>query len=185
MSSGRIIGAEALLRWFHPEEGFISPQGFIPVAEESGLIMEIGEASARLLDELRHLGISIAIDDFGTGYSSLAYLTRFPVNKLKIDRSFIRNVCIDEQNAEISRAIVSLGHTLNMKVVAEGIELEQQLEFLKSEGCDEGQGYLIAKPLPHDEFVSFLKHHSNGFSDIQQPDTSIQCQPLLLEDSLI
>ena len=247
LKSGRILGAEALLRWLHPEEGFISPQDFIPVAEESGLIMEIGEwvlkracdeaaswkqqglifehiavnisgiqvqhveffqsvtnilessgfpagclelevtenflmkdaeASARLLDDLRHLGVSIAIDDFGTGYSSLAYLTRFPVNKLKIDRSFITKVCIDEQNAEISRAIVNLGHTLKMKVVAEGIEHERQLEFLKSEGCDEGQGYLIAKPMPHDEFVAFLKHHPNGFSEFQQLDTPIQYQSL-------
>jgi len=245
LKSGRILGAEALLRWLHPEDGFISPQDFIPVAEESGLIMEIGEwvlkrscdeaaswkqqglifehvainisgvqaqhpkfpklvksilessgfpadslelevtenilmkdaeVSARLLDDLRQMGISIAIDDFGTGYSSLAYLTGFPVNKLKIDRSFIKKICSDERNAGISRAILSLGHTLNMKVVAEGIELESQLEFLKNEGCDEGQGYLIAKPLPHDDFVTFLKQHADGYCGPQQPDMLIQHQ---------
>lgn len=245
LKSGRILGAEALLRWLHPEDGFISPQDFIPVAEESGLIMEIGqwiltqackeaaswkqqgltfqhiavnisgvqvqhaefvgsvkeildstgfpaeqlelevtenflmedaEASARLLVELRQLGISIAIDDFGTGYSSMAYLTRFPVNKLKIDRSFIGRVCSDAHNAEISRAIISLGHALNMEVVAEGIELEQQLDFLKKEGCDEGQGYLIAKPLPHDDFVAFLKLHANGLSGFLPPGAPTQHQ---------
>ena len=245
LKSGQILGAEALLRWLHPEGGFISPQDFIPVAEESGLIMEIGqwiltqackeaafwkqqglafqhvavnisgvqiqhagfvgsvkeildssgfpaellelevtenflmedaEASARLLGELRQLGISIAIDDFGTGYSSLAYLTRFPVNKLKIDRSFIGRACSDPHNAEISRAIISLGHALNMEVVAEGIELEQQLNFLKNEGCDEGQGYLIAKPLPHDDFVAFLKMHANGFTNLLPSGAPIQNQ---------
>jgi EAL domain-containing protein (putative c-di-GMP-specific phosphodiesterase class I) len=245
LKSGLILGAEALLRWEHPEDGFISPQDFIPVAEESGLIMEIGqwiltqackeaaswkreglpfqhiavnisgvqvqhaefarsvkeildssglpaeslelevtesflmedaEASARLLVELRQLGISIAIDDFGTGYSSLAYLTRFPVNKLKIDRSFIGRVCSDAHNAEISRAVITLGHALNMQVVAEGIELEQQLDFLKNEGCDEGQGYLIAKPMPHDEFIAFLKLHANGLSGFSASGAATQNQ---------
>lgn len=254
LQSGRVVGVEALLRWVHPEEGFIPPQDFITVAEESGLIMEIGEwvlkqacldaaswkqqglafghiavnisgvqvqhaefvksvrsaleqsgfsarllelevtenvlmedveASVMLLEELRQLGISIAIDDFGTGYSSLAYLTRFPVNKLKIDRNFIRNVCVDEQNAEIARAIISLGHTMNMEVVAEGIELEQQLDLLKSEGCDEGQGYLISRPLPHDELVAFLKRHANGFSGFRQHDTANGLQALLLDDSVV
>ncbi|MCP3870631.1 MAG: EAL domain-containing protein [Gammaproteobacteria bacterium] len=231
LNTGHILGAEALLRWQHPEEGFISPQEFIPVAEECGLITEIGnwvltracsdavtwkrqglsfehvavnisgvqlqqmefvqsvhdvlkstalpakyleleltehflmkdaELSARLLNQLRRLGISIAIDDFGTGYSSLAYLTRFPINKLKIDRSFIGKICTNEQNAEISRTIINLGHSLNMKVVAEGIETGQQLKFLETEHCDEGQGYLIARPLPHDEFVTYLESFKNG-----------------------
>ncbi len=250
LKSGRILGAEALLRWLHPEEGFISPQDFIPVAEESGLIMEIGEwvlkqacaeaaawmrqglvfdqiavnvsgiqiqhiefvrlvrktlestglpagclelevtenflmkeaeTSAGFLGDLRQLGISIAIDDFGTGYSSLSYLACFPVNKLKIDRSFVRKVCVDEQNAEIARAIVNLGHTLNMKVVAEGIEQEPQLEFLIREGCDEGQGYLIANPLSHDEFVAFLKHYASGFSDFRQSGTSVPHKSLVCD----
>jgi EAL domain-containing protein (putative c-di-GMP-specific phosphodiesterase class I) len=229
LKTDRVLGAEALVRWCHPQDGFISPAEFIPVAEESGLITELGEwvlrraceqatswideglvfehvavnvsgvqvqhaafarsvreilassglpprclelevteeflmkdaeASAVLLSELRELGISIAVDDFGTGYSSLAYLTRFPVDKLKIDRSFITEVCVNKQNAEISRAVINLGHSLSMKVVAEGIELERQLEFLKDEGCDEGQGYLFARPLPHDEFLAFLRRHA-------------------------
>lgn len=231
LKTGQPLGGEALLRWQHPVDGFISPQDFIPVAEESGLILEIGqwvlhqackeaawwrrqglkfqhvavnvsgvqvqssefagmvkeildqtglpaqllelevtenflmkdaEASAALLGELRQLGISIAIDDFGTGYSSLAYLTRFPVNKLKIDRSFICKACEDSYNAEISRAIIALGHALSMEVVAEGIERQEQMDFLRDKGCDEGQGYLIAKPMAHDEFVAFLKRHGGS-----------------------
>lgn len=225
LQTGHVVGAEALLRWRHPEAGLISPEAFIPVAEESGMIREIGEwvlqqactdaqlwknrqldfghvavnlsgvqiqhaefvasakrilqttgmdagsleleitenflmrdavASARYLQDLRQLGVSIAIDDFGTGYSSLAHLTRFPIDKLKIDRSFVNKVCHSEQDDEISRIIISLGHTLGMKVVAEGIENLQQLEFLRLEGCDEGQGYYISKPLAIDDFMAFI-----------------------------
>ncbi|MCU7905132.1 MAG: EAL domain-containing protein [Candidatus Thiodiazotropha sp. (ex Epidulcina cf. delphinae)] len=232
LKAGRIIGAEALLRWQHPEEGFISPEEFIPVAEESGLIKEIGEwvlenacndavgwkaqglefgriavnlsgvqlqneafvgfvkrtlrstglnadlleleitenflmkdaeASAGYLQDLRRLGVIISIDDFGTGYSSLAYLARFPVNKLKIDRSFVTNVCHDEQNAEISRTIIGLGRTLGIEVVAEGIEYSEQLDFLRREGCDEGQGFFISKPLSGSDFVRFLNRYAKGF----------------------
>ena len=224
-----LTGVEALIRWRHPEMGFIAPDQFIPVAEECGLIREIGEwvlmsacrdarawcdkgidfghvavnlsgvqlqhdsfvdsvrraldetglqssclelevtenflmqdakASAHYLHALRELGVSIAIDDFGTGYSSLAHLTRFPINKLKIDRSFIKHVCEDAQSREISRTIISLGHTLDMQVVAEGIEKRDQLEFLKREGCDEGQGFYISKPLPRDEFEAFVRDES-------------------------
>ncbi len=226
----RQVGAEALLRWRHPELGYIPPDEFIPVAEESGLIREIGEwvlvsachdaqtwsrrgiafghvavnlsgvqlqhegfvalvtqvleqtgldarylelevtenflmrdpeASARYLRDLRRLGVSIAIDDFGTGYSSLAYLTRFPVNKLKIDRRFITNICKVPQNREISRTIISLGHTLGIQVVAEGIETAEQLELLCREGCDEGQGYYISKPLPKAAFLSFVDAYAS------------------------
>lgn len=228
LRSGRTLGVEALLRWRDGDVGLISPEAFIPVAEESGLIREIGDwvltqacrdangwreqkldyghvavnlsgvqiqhdafvdsikrilqktgmdtsrleleitenflmkdvnASARYLQDLRRLGVSIAIDDFGTGYSSLSHLTRLPIDKLKIDRSFVSKVCQSSQDDEISRIIIGLGHTLGMKVVAEGIENRQQLQFLTQEGCDEGQGYLIAKPLTNAEFVSFL---SNG-----------------------
>ena len=227
----RLIGVEALIRWRHPEMGYILPDQFIPVAEESGLIREIGEwvllnacrdarswsdsglafghvavnlsgvqiqhdsfvdsvrqvlqetgldprclelevtenflmrdaeASAHYLSALRALGLSIAIDDFGTGYSSLAHLTRFPVNKLKIDRSFIQHVCEDAQSREISRTIISLGHTLEMQVVAEGIEKREQLEFLQREGCDEGQGYYISKPLPKVEWEAFAQDSSSA-----------------------
>jgi diguanylate cyclase (GGDEF)-like protein/PAS domain S-box-containing protein len=233
LQTGRLIGAEALIRWRHPRMGYIQPEEFIPVAEESGLIREIGEwvlvntccdvrewcsreidfghvavnlsgvqlqhddfvasvrqvlqetgldprylelevtenflmrdpeASADYLHNLRQLGLSIAIDDFGTGYSSLAYLTRFPINKLKIDRSFVNNVCHDPQNREISRTIISLGHTLDMQVVAEGIEEAEQLAFLRREGCDEGQGFFISKPLPKAEFLAFVETYSGASS---------------------
>jgi diguanylate cyclase (GGDEF)-like protein/PAS domain S-box-containing protein len=228
LQSGRLVGAEALIRWRHPEMGYIGPDAFIPVAEESGLIRELGEwvlvnacidarewcgreidfghvavnlsgvqlqhetfvvsvrrvlqetgldarylelevtenflmrdaeASARYLNDLRQLGLSIAIDDFGTGYSSLAHLTRFPVNKLKIDRSFVTNARQDEHNREISRTIISLGHALDMLVVAEGIEEAEQLEFLRQAGCDEGQGYFISKPLPKEAFINFIESY--------------------------
>ncbi|MCU7924409.1 MAG: EAL domain-containing protein [Candidatus Thiodiazotropha sp. (ex Dulcina madagascariensis)] len=232
LKAGRVLGAEALLRWRHPEEGFIPPDEFVPVAEEAGLIKEIGEwvlenacndalewraqglefgriavnlsgvqiqneafvdsvkrilfstgldadfleleitenflmkdaeASARYLQDLRQLGVIISIDDFGTGYSSLAHLARFPVNKLKIDRSFVTNVCHDEQNAEISRTIIGLGHTLGIEVVAEGIEHAEQLDFLRQEGCDEGQGFFISEPLDSGDFIVFLNRYTGGF----------------------
>ena len=236
----RVTGVEALIRWHHPEMGFIAPEQFIPVAEECGLIREIGlwvlasacrdarawcdkgidfghvavnlsgvqlqhdrfvdsvrqvldetglessclelevtenflmqdaKASAHYLHALRELGVSIAIDDFGTGYSSLAHLTRFPINKLKIDRSFIKHVCEDAQSREISRTIISLGHTLDMQVVAEGIEKRDQLEFLKREGCDEGQGFYISTPLPKAEFEAFLSDETPAPLDpaLEQP----------------
>jgi diguanylate cyclase (GGDEF)-like protein/PAS domain S-box-containing protein len=239
LQSGRLVGAEALIRWRHPKMGYIRPDAFIPVAEESGLIREIGEyvlmnacldarewcgreikfghvavnlsgvqlqhetfvasvrqtlqetgldarylelevtenclmrdaeASARYLNDLRQLGLSIAIDDFGTGYSSLAHLTRFPVNKLKIDRSFVNNARQDPHNREISRTIISLGHTLGMQVVAEGIEEVEQLEFLRRAGCDEGQGYFISKPLPKEEFLAFVEAYSELPSQVACAD---------------
>ncbi len=229
LNSGRVIGAEALLRWHHPDMGYIPPDEFIPVAEETGLIREIGDwvlvhtcrdakewcdrgidfghvavnlsgvqlqyddfvvsvrqvlnetgldprhlelevtenflmldaqASARYLRNLQQLGLSIAIDDFGTGYSSLAHLTRFPINKLKIDRSFVNHLSKDVQSREISRTIISLGHTLGMQVVAEGIEQEEQLEILRQEGCDEGQGFYISKPVPKAAFLALLEKDS-------------------------
>ncbi|MEJ2465939.1 MAG: EAL domain-containing protein [Candidatus Thiodiazotropha sp.] len=229
LDSGRVVGAEALLRWHHPDMGYIPPDEFIPVAEETGLIREIGDwvlvhtcrdakewcdrgidfghvavnlsgvqlqyddfvvsvrqvlnetgldprhlelevtenflmldaqASARYLRNLQQLGLSIAIDDFGTGYSSLAHLTRFPINKLKIDRSFVNHLSKDVQSREISRTIISLGHTLGMQVVAEGIEQEEQLEILRQEGCDEGQGFYISKPVPKAAFLALLEKDS-------------------------
>jgi diguanylate cyclase (GGDEF)-like protein/PAS domain S-box-containing protein len=229
LNSGRVIGAEALLRWRHPDMGYIPPDEFIPVAEETGLIREIGEwvlvhtcrdakewcdrgidfghvavnlsgvqlqyddfvasvrqvlnetgldprylelevtenflmldaqASARYLRNLQQLGLSIAIDDFGTGYSSLAHLTRFPINKLKIDRSFVNHLSQDVQSREISRTIISLGHTLGMQVVAEGIEQVEQLEILRQEGCDEGQGFYISKPVPKAAFLALIEEDS-------------------------
>ena len=119
--------------------------------------MRDAEASARYLSDLRQLGVTISIDDFGTGYSSLAYLARFPINKLKIDRGFVQQISDNSLNAEISRTIISLGHALGMVVVAEGIEEKIQHDFLRQEGCDEGQGFFIAKPMETKRFMEFAK----------------------------
>ncbi len=209
--NGEVVGFEALLRWMHPTQGMIAPGKFIPLAEESGLIIEIGEwvlraacreaaswplplrisvnlspaqfqhgdlvglvhsvlletglAAARLeieitesvlvedfarvvsiLRRLKALGLHIAMDDFGTGYSSLQNLQSFPFDKLKIDRSFISNLESNAQSATIVRAVIGLGRSLGVPVVAEGVETTTQLEFLKSELCDEIQGFLIGRP---------------------------------------
>ena len=215
--SGKLAGLEALIRWNQPGRGFVSPMQFIPVAEETGLIGNIGEwvlrrvcdqicewdllglppvsiavnlsprqliegritetisrildetatpasrivleitetvmmheikRSASILDELRKLGLQIAIDDFGTGYSSLAYLKRLPINSIKIDRSFVRDVTTDPDDAAITNTIIIMGHNLGLKVVAEGVETQEQLEFLREHGCDEIQGFLISEPRP-------------------------------------
>jgi diguanylate cyclase (GGDEF)-like protein/PAS domain S-box-containing protein len=233
LMSGKITGAEALIRWEHPELGNISPEQFIPIAEETGQIKGIGEwvllhacqdtqvwishgfncgriavnlsgvqiqsegfygmvknvllktglgtemlelevtenilmrdtvASTKYLTDLQDMGITISIDDFGTGYSSLAQLAKLPVDKLKIDRSFVTNICHDEQNAEIARTIIALGRTLNKTIIAEGIENTDQLEFLRREGCDEGQGFIFSKPLSSVQFMAFLKHYRPDLS---------------------
>ncbi len=218
---GRLAGAEALVRWRHPERGLISPAEFIPVAEETGLIARIGEwvlrqacaqamawraaglpdqvvavnlsghqikragfveEIARVLEEtglppalleleitesvlmeqaretlatlnqLKELGVGLAIDDFGTGYSSLSYLKRFPVDTLKIDRSFINDADRNPDDAAIVTGIIALAHSLRLNVVAEGVETRGQLDFLADAGCDHIQGYLLSRPLPADEF---------------------------------
>ena len=223
--SGRLIGLEALLRWPHPEHGMIGPDEFIPVAEETGLIVEIGqwvieqaaafnaslqqrgiahlvmavnlsslqfqrpgfveqlqqtlqqqqlaprwfelelteslllqniEQVVTKLQQLKKLAVSIAIDDFGTGYSSLSYLKRLPINKLKIDRSFIRELVTDQRDAAISRAIIAMAHQLGVRVVAEGVETEAQASFLAKSLCDELQGYYFARPMPGAQLEQFL-----------------------------
>jgi diguanylate cyclase (GGDEF)-like protein/PAS domain S-box-containing protein len=228
IDSGRIIGAEALLRWLDPVEGVISPIHFIPLAEETGLILEIGEWVLRetcrqgkqwldaglspltlavnvsahqfrrsdigalvttvlsetgfpaqqlelemtesglmesqdkvmgLLNKLRALGVRFAIDDFGTGYSSLAYLKHFPLDSLKIDKSFIDDIPHMQDDMEIAATIIAMGHMLGFKVLAEGVETVEQLAFLQSKGCDAYQGYLQSKPVPADEFVKLLSGH--------------------------
>ncbi len=221
----KIIGAEALLRWCHPKLGNISPVEFIPVAEESGLIVEIGEwvfrnacqefikwqeagygiegvsinvssvqfnqknlpevfneiidqlglpakqieieitesyimedseAKLQLLDRLRQYGFRISIDDFGTGYSSMAYLKRLPLDIIKIDRSFISDIPQDKNDVQITKAILALSHSLGYKVIAEGIETEEQFKLLQAMSCDFGQGYYFSKPLPAEEFLAYL-----------------------------
>ncbi|HTD03993.1 EAL domain-containing protein [Undibacterium sp.] len=230
--SGSIIGAEALVRWQDPIEGLISPARFIPVAEETGLIREIGEWVLRetcrqgrawldaglpplvlavnvsahqlkqpgfcelverilretgfpaaqleleltesalmehreqvvpLMDCLRARDIRLAIDDFGTGYSSLAYLQRFPLDVLKIDKSFVDEIGTGSGARAIVNAIISMGHSLGFKVLAEGVESAEQLAYLQAQGCDIYQGYYCSKPLPAERFSEFLKQESGRF----------------------
>jgi EAL domain-containing protein (putative c-di-GMP-specific phosphodiesterase class I) len=230
LDSGKIVGAEALIRWNRPGQGTVPPDLFIPLAEETGIITEIGDwvlrsayaqnrmwqdkglspismavnLSARqlkqkdlvekitgiletsglehkyaelelieraLMDEadlasvtmhlLNNAGIKIGIDDFGTGYSSLSYLNRFPVHKLKIDRSFISGIPSESSSMAITKAIINLAKGLGIRVVAEGVESEQQKAFLLKHGCDEIQGYLFSKPLPADQFEALLKKHAH------------------------
>ncbi|WP_340121758.1 EAL domain-containing protein [Methylobacter svalbardensis] len=224
--SGLIVGAEALVRWQDPNEGLISPANFIPIAEETGLILEIGawvlretclqgqrwidmdlpsitlavnvsphqfrrsdinalvaevlhetgfpaerleleltesglmeneEKAAEVLNNLRAQGIRLAIDDFGTGYSSLAYLKRFPLNVLKIDKSFIDDIPSAQDDMEITATIIAMGHILGFKVLAEGVETLEQLAFLREKGCDAYQGFIKSKPLPAEEFAQLLR----------------------------
>ncbi len=224
-------GVEALLRWQHPEFGAVSPARFIPIAEETGLIREIGlwvmqeacaqwvrwrdeglgalslsinlsavqladpdlvnllrqcidaqgcdpayleleiteshlmgdpDAAKEKLAALKSLGLRLSIDDFGTGYSSLAYLKRFPIDKLKIDQSFVRDMLTDPTDMAIIRAIIVLGHTLGLGVVAEGVELAQQVEQLQLLGCDELQGYYFARPMPAEALTHWWQDHLGG-----------------------
>jgi EAL domain-containing protein (putative c-di-GMP-specific phosphodiesterase class I) len=119
-------------------------------------IMGHGEEFVGMLADLKKLGVRVAIDDFGTGYSNLSYLSRFPIDSLKIDRSFVSEVANDQQHALLAQAVISLGHSLRLKVVAEGVETAEQLDFLRHHGCDEVQGYFFSKPVPPDEFTRML-----------------------------
>ena len=225
IETSQLVSMEALLRWNHPVEGYVSPAEFIPIAEESGLILPLGEwvlrsvceqisewnlqgfkdvrvavnlsarqfetdiprlvrrclqetgiearslgleitegvamknvdKNIRMLDELHKLGLNISIDDFGTGYSSLAYLTRFPLNTLKIDRSFIVDITTNADDQAITRAIIALGRNLNLKVLAEGVETPGQVDILRESGCDYVQGYYYSKPIPADQVLPYVQ----------------------------
>ena len=226
LRSGRMIGAEALVRWNHPEKGMIPPARFIPIAEDTGLIVALGdwvlreaarqakawrdaglefdclsvnlsarqfkqrdlaqhvdaalrasglpphcldleltesvmmenvEANLQCLQALKALGIQLSLDDFGTGYSSLSYLRRFPVDRLKIDKSFVRDIVRDAGDAAITQAVIRLGQILGLAVTAEGVESEEQLEFLSRHGCDEAQGYYFSPPLPAEAFEALWR----------------------------
>mgnify|MGYP003342334039 FL=1 len=226
IATGQIVGVEALVRWQHPERGLVSPARFIPIAEESGVIREIGEwvlntalqQNARWMAEglavvpvavnlsvvqfrhpglrdtiqeaithsglpahlveleltesvamedsnftvstiasLKTLGVQLSVDDFGTGYSSLSYLKRFEVDKLKIDQSFVRGLHHDPQDEAIVTAVISLARSLNLTTIAEGVETEEQLAFLRQAGCDEVQGYLFSRPVPAEAFGAMLR----------------------------
>jgi diguanylate cyclase (GGDEF)-like protein/PAS domain S-box-containing protein len=226
LRTNRIFGCEALIRWNQPDLGMVGPAKFIPLAEETGLIVPIGEwvmrtaclqskawqnaglpgvtmavnISARqfreknllqvvakilaetgldptqlelevtesvimhdaqhviaALQAFRDMGVKLSVDDFGTGYSSLSYLKRFPVDRLKIDQSFVRDITTDADDAAIAQVVITLGHTMNLRVIAEGVETPEQLAFLRRHQCDEMQGYLFGKPMPADEFGKLLE----------------------------
>jgi EAL domain-containing protein (putative c-di-GMP-specific phosphodiesterase class I) len=226
IKTDQVVGCEGLLRWLHPQLGMIPPQKFIPLAEESGLIIEIGEwvlyqaceqmlrwqadgfdnlrlainlssqqfhhndfsrtlrqtlentgvnpkcltleltesmimenakENIEVLHRMKEMGITLSIDDFGTGYSSLSYLKRFPLDELKIDRSFIIGIPTKNDDILITTAIISLAHGLGLQVVAEGVENPKQLSFLSQQSCDEYQGFLFSKPLFKDEFTALLQ----------------------------
>lgn len=226
LATNELVGCEVLLRWGHPEWGVVTPDEFIPIAEESGLIIPIGEwvirtackqlkqwldqgcqpfqiainlslkqllskgflqmvyqifeeckinpsyiefeltesvmmkdfdSTIELLYKLKEIGITVAIDDFGTGYSSLSHLKRFPLDVIKIDRSFVRDIPEDEEDKAITSLIISMGKHLHLQVVAEGVETKAQLEFLKEKGCDQYQGYYFSRPLTTNDIEKLLK----------------------------
>lgn len=129
----------------------------IDIEMTESVVMEDAEATIQTLDAIKTMGLQLSIDDFGTGYSSLSYLKRFKADKLKIDRSFVRDIPADPDDSAIARAIINMAKNLNMRVVAEGVETVEQWRFLAAEGCDQVQGYLLSKPVPAEDFVRLLK----------------------------
>lgn len=230
IASGRVAGVEALVRWQHPERGLLAPGVFIGVAEESGLILPLGdwvfwaacrqlaelktagfdgvkmsinissiqmrngslhvltkgaidayslspgdlifeitesvamqqpEETVRILDILHDMGVTLALDDFGTGYSSLSYLRMFALDHLKLDRSFVQEIGQDDDGQVICDATIGLAHNLGLKLIAEGVETVEQLEYLKGKGCDLVQGYYFSRPLPADQIISFIRERNS------------------------
>ena len=145
------------------EETSLDPSCLELELTESGL-MENGERAISKLDQLKELGVKISIDDFGTGFSSLSYLKDFPIDSLKIDRSFIKDIPNAPKDTAITKTIIALGRRLNLNIVAEGVETEEQLAFLSSRKCDEIQGYLISRPLPSEEALDLLRGQRNAFN---------------------
>jgi EAL domain-containing protein (putative c-di-GMP-specific phosphodiesterase class I) len=231
LDTGMITGAEALLRWMHPQWGMVLPDRFVTIAEECGLIVPIGrwvlreacaqakrweeaglkpgsiavnisalefrhkdfvegvhailnetglpahclqleitesvlmreaESSTAILQRLKNMGVQLAVDDFGTGYSSLSYLHQFPIDVLKIDQSFVRDITSPKGNGIIVSAVIAMGTSLKQRVVAEGVEEQVQLAFLKARNCEEGQGYIFSRPLVAEQFAKLLATGLSG-----------------------
>jgi EAL domain-containing protein (putative c-di-GMP-specific phosphodiesterase class I) len=236
LKTGEIVGAEALIRWTHPTKGLISPDRFIPIAEECGLILPITrwvlreactqaqawvaaglpaitmavnisaldfraesflesvlsiieqtgiapglleleltervlmkrvDSTELVLRELKERGIQLAVDDFGTGYSSLSYLRTFPIDSIKIDQSFIRQISAAPDHTSIVRTMIDMGHNLKLRVVAEGVETQDELAFLRAHHCDEAQGFLFSRPVLPEQFAKLLEARSFQFAALQ------------------
>jgi EAL domain-containing protein (putative c-di-GMP-specific phosphodiesterase class I) len=226
LKTGAITSVEALIRWQHPQRGLLLPGQFLAIAEDTGMIVTIGqwvlceackqmrewldagllvvpvavnisslefrsdqflegvqtalnksnvnpryleleltesvlmrhaESTAIALGQLKAIGVRLAVDDFGTGYSSLSYLTRFPIDTLKLDQSFVRNINSSSEDAIVVSAVIAMGKSLNHRVIAEGVETQEQLAFLQAHGCEEGQGYYFSRPLPGQQFMKLME----------------------------
>ena len=148
MKSNRIVSVEALVRWQHPRRGLVYPGEFIALAEETAI---------KHMQRLKTLGIRLTMDDFGIGYSSLSFLTRFPIDPLKIDRSFVSDLPQNQEKAAVVRAIIAMARSLNLMTIAEGVETSAQAQFLRSAGCDQIQGFLFSPAVPAPDLARFIE----------------------------